>query len=195
MAVIISMLLFSFSMSASPGPVNLITLSSGVNHGFRQTMPFVIGATIGFTLLLIAIGLGLSSITNLFPSLLTVFQYLGSGFIAYMGVSILLTQGQLNLEKRTHPSFLQGALLQWLNPKAWVACLAGISAFNANHSFEQLILFSSIYFVVCYFSISLWAFLGQKIQHYLSEPRYYMLFNRLMGLALIGVACRLAIFS
>jgi len=195
MALFLSMLLFSFSMSATPGPVNLITLSSGVNFGFKQTIPFVSGATIGFVLLLVAIGLGLGSVTNQFPILLNVFKYAGSAFVAYMGWSILRAKGKLNPNSESKPTFLQGALLQWLNPKAWIACLAGISAFNTSSSLQQLYLFACIYFVVCYFSIALWAFSGQKIQHLLAQPSYYRTFNQLMGSMLIGVAAWLAFFQ
>jgi threonine/homoserine/homoserine lactone efflux protein len=194
-SVVISMLLYSFSMSASPGPVNLITLSSGVNNGFRQTMPFVSGATIGFVVLLLGIGLGLSTITDLYPNLLNTFKYLGSGFVAYMGLSLFRSGAMLGAGKQSQPTFMQGALLQWLNPKAWVACLAGVSAFNASESLQQLILFSGIYFMICYLSIALWAFSGHQIQGLLKRPSFYQMFNRLMGSILILVACWLLIFD
>jgi threonine/homoserine/homoserine lactone efflux protein len=64
MSVIFAMCLFSLSMSISPGPVNLITLSTGVNHGFKNAMPFVSGATLGFTLLLLMVGLGLGGLAS-----------------------------------------------------------------------------------------------------------------------------------
>jgi threonine/homoserine/homoserine lactone efflux protein len=51
-----AMLMFSLTMSISPGPVNMVIISS--SHGFRKTLPFVSGATIGFTLLLILVGFG-----------------------------------------------------------------------------------------------------------------------------------------
>ena len=52
MTLIFAMCSFALSMSISPGPVNLVTLSSGINHGFLRTLPFVAGASIGFSLLL-----------------------------------------------------------------------------------------------------------------------------------------------
>ena len=195
MSLILAMILFSLSMSVTPGPVNIITLSSGVNFGFRKTMPFVSGATLGFVLLLLAIGAGLSSVANQFPSFLIGLKYLGSGYVAYMGVGMIKSRHQLTSEKGTQPSFLQGALLQWLNPKAWIACIAGVSAFNLGHSFEELSMFASIYLVVCYFSISLWALSGQKIQRIVETPTINNLFNRLMGGFLIGIAGWLVLFQ
>ena len=57
MSLILAMFMFALTMSISPGPVNMVIISSGANHGFRKTLPFISGATTGFTLLLILVGL------------------------------------------------------------------------------------------------------------------------------------------
>ncbi len=189
MALIVAMFGFSLAMSISPGPVNILTVSSGANHGFARTMPFVSGATIGFTLLLLAIGLGMSELVASFPALLDVMVYLGGAFVAYMGLQMLdSTTSGITLSKQRAPGFTQGFLLQWLNPKAWSACIAGVSAFSAKGLSESLLLFISIYFVVCYCSIGFWAFAGQRISGWLNQPSYQRLFNMVMGSSLIGIA-------
>lgn len=193
MSLILSMILFSLSMSITPGPVNFITLSSGVNYGFRNTMPFVSGATIGFILLLLSIGLSLSMVSSMLPSLLKILQYSGSAFIAYMGYSMIQTKGKLKSAKTQQPTFIQGFLLQWLNPKAWMASIAGISAFNVANSFHQLILFVIIYFIICYICIALWALAGDKIKDWLNNDKNMNIFNRLMGASLIIIAAFLLI--
>ncbi|MBL4773035.1 MAG: LysE family translocator [Alcanivoracaceae bacterium] len=193
MSLILSMILFSLSMSITPGPVNFITLSSGVNYGFRNTMPFVSGATIGFILLLLGVGLSLSMVSSMLPSLLKILQYSGSAFIAYMGYSMIQTKVKLKSSKTLQPTFIQGFLLQWLNPKAWMACIAGISAFNLANSFHQLILFVIIYFIICYICIALWALAGDKIKDWLNNDKNMNIFNRLMGASLIIIAVFLLI--
>ena len=55
MSLIIAMCLFAVSMSISPGPVNLVTFSSGLNYGFVPTLPFVAGAALGFAVLLVVV--------------------------------------------------------------------------------------------------------------------------------------------
>lgn len=192
MSMLFAMFLFSLSMSATPGPVNLITLSSGVNYGFKNTLPFVSGATIGFVLLLLSIGLGLNLFTETYPELLAVFKYLGSLFIAYLALSLILADGNLVIEKGKQPSFTQGFILQWLNPKAWMACIAGVAAFNPQNSPSTLFVFVSIYFLVCYCCIALWAFTGERISHYLTEQENLLIFNRIMGGVLLSVAFYLA---
>ncbi|MBV1908991.1 MAG: LysE family translocator [Kangiellaceae bacterium] len=192
MTLIFTMILFSLTMSATPGPVNLITLASGVNHGFRKTLPFVSGATIGFVLLLAAIGLGLSLVAEDYPQLLMSLRYIGSGFIAFMAFSIIRARGKLKVEKGNRPTFVQGVFLQWLNPKAWMACIAGVTAFNSENTVSILLLFITIYFLVCYVCIALWALAGDKISRWLVEKIHYERFNLIMGSVLMLVAVYLA---
>jgi len=192
MALILAMCAFSLSMSITPGPVNIICLSSGVNHGFKKTLPFVSGATIGFVLLLITIGSGLSSLADPDSIFLTLLHYLGSGFIAFIGVKIIADQDRVETNKKQQsiPTFVDGALLQWLNPKAWLACVAGTVAFGVNEANNQLWLFVGIYFVICYLSIACWAIVGEHIKNWLKTPKNMRLFNFIMG----GLLCFIAVY-
>lgn len=188
MSVILAMCLFSLSMSISPGPVNLITLTTGVNHGVRKAMPFVSGATLGFTLLLIFVGLGVGQLAAENTELMQLLGYIGTGFICYMGFKIATAKPELNVTEVQRPSFVQGFLLQWLNPKAWFACLAGVSAFNLSGQYSALFMFTGLYFMICYASISSWAVLGSRISGLLADKSNLTIFNRVMGGTLIAVA-------
>lgn len=188
MSVIFAMCLYSLSMSITPGPVNLITLTTGINHGFKNALPFVSGASSGFALLLYCIGLGFNQIFNEYSFLIEVFGLLGSIFIGYIGYKIAVSTPKIQMGKNEYPTFVHGVALQWLNPKAWIASIAGISAFNLAGSNNQLITFVSIYFTICYLSISIWAFIGAKFSALLSKPKHLRIFNIIMGVSLIGVS-------
>ena len=189
MTLIIAMCIFSLSMSITPGPVNLVCLSSGVTYGFNKTLPFIRGATIGFIILLTATGLGLSKVANETSEFLVILRNFGSTFIVYMGLKVLFSNSNLSLTTRSQmPTFKQGILLQWLNPKAWMACLAGTSAFNIANSPQKLTLFICIYFAICYLSIALWALMGAKISRWIAQPKYMKIFNATMAASLLTVA-------
>jgi len=188
MVIFIAMCLFALSMSLSPGPVNLISLSSGLNFGVKKSLPFVSGASIGFTLLLLCVGLGVGTVVVNTPIFLDVLCIIGSSFIGYMGVKLASSKAELVFTEKKLPSFNQGFVLQWLNPKAWIACVAGVSAFNLINDFGQLLVFVSLYFVICFICIACWAVAGQKVSQYLTMPRYIRVFNLLMGGLLIAVA-------
>jgi threonine/homoserine/homoserine lactone efflux protein len=190
MSTIIAMGLFSLSMSISPGPVNLIALSSGIRLGFMRSMMYVSGATIGFTLLLFAVGLGVGALATASPLFMNTLTFVGSGYIAYMGYKILKSTEPLKRSENTSSSFIHGFVLQWLNPKAWIACVSGVAAFDASY-IDRLLLFVLIYFLICYASIASWAFAGDRIGDYLGHGKYLRIFNITLGGLLILVAAYL----
>ena len=187
MSLIIAMSLFAFSMSVSPGPVNLVTFSSGLNYGFLPSLPFVAGAALGFTLLLVVVGLGLGEIVALSPVLMQVLAYAGTAFICYMGYKIATAHPELPGSPESQPHFFQGAALQWLNPKAWIASLSGVSAFEATLG-NGLFIFAGLYSVICFLSIGAWALAGASVSELLREKSKLLWCNRVMGGLLIIVA-------
>lgn len=187
-SLLFAMFAFSLAMSISPGPVNMIILSSGVNYGVKRTIPYISGATIGFTLLLLFIGLGFFQFIKAYPSFLTYLAFAGSAYIIYMGYKIALAKPDIEVKKTNIPKFYQGFLLQWINPKAWIACVSGVSIFSSTDSYDQFLIFSGIYFIVCYVSLGLWAVLGDKVSLLLNSHIRLRLFNIVMGLLLIVTA-------
>ena len=195
MSITTLLAIFSFSivMSISPGPVNIIIVTSGINHGFKKTFSFILGATIGFTLLLFLLAIGLKSILDLYADFLFYVEIIGSSFIVYMGYKIATSLGEISIENKQNkiPTFYNGFLLQWLNPKAWIACISGVSMFVNND--KTLFIFVLIYFVVCYLCLSFWGILGQKIAMFLSTNIRLRIFNMIMGSILIFSALLLIV--
>jgi threonine/homoserine/homoserine lactone efflux protein len=189
MSLVIAMISFSLVMSISPGPVNMLIVSSGANHGIRKTFSFVSGATIGFTLLLLFIGMGFYKIIDLHPYFLKYLAVLGSLFIIYMGYLLASSKSELDIKKEKLPTFIQGFILQWLNPKAWIACVAGVSLFSVPNDNAVFLTFLFIYFVVCYLALFSWSVLGDQVTLFLNSELRLKVFNRLMGGLLIVTAC------
>jgi threonine/homoserine/homoserine lactone efflux protein len=189
MSLLIAMISFSLAMSISPGPVNMVIVSSGASYGIRNTFSFVSGATIGFTLLLLFIGLGFYKIIDLYPVFLKYLAVAGSLFIIYMGYLLASSKPELDIKKEKLPTFLQGFLLQWLNPKAWIACVAGVSLFFVPNDNSVFLTFSFVYFVVCYLALFSWSVLGDKVTLLLNSEFRLRAFNILMGGLLIVTAC------
>lgn len=188
MSTIIAMCLFALTMSISPGPVNLISLSASSQYGFRKTLPFVSGATIGFIVLLTSLGLGLSNFVIQEPLFYKILKYLGVAFIAYMGYKTISATAEIELKDEKLPRFIHGFLTNLLNPKAWIACLSGISAFNLGNSTHMLFIFIALYFFICYPSVASWAFLGSRMHIFLKLKKNLILFNKVMGGLLISTA-------
>lgn len=190
MSLIVPMCLFAFSMSVSPGPVNMVTFAQGLNYGFTRSLPFVAGAAIGFTLLLVVVGMGLGELIALNALVIKIMTIAGTAFICYMGYKIATAHPELPETSVDKPGFLHGAALQWLNPKAWIASMSGVTAFEATPG-NGLFLFAGIYLVICFCSVAVWAFAGARISHLLREQAYLLWCNRIMGGLLILVAAYL----
>lgn len=185
MPVLLSMAAFALAASISPGPVNIVALGSGASHGFMASLRHVSGATIGFTVLLLLTGLGLSELLAGWPAASRLLQWGGIGFLLYLVWKLASDNGELG-QSQQRPSFRHGAIMQWLNPKAWLAALAGIGAYASNGDSSLICQFAAIYFVICYLSIACWAYAGARLQHLLRHPARMRLFNRLLALLLAG---------
>ncbi|EPM47345.1 LysE family translocator [Pseudomonas syringae] len=194
MSLLISMAAFALASSITPGPVNIVALSAGARYGFWPGMRHVLGATLGFTLLLLLIGFGLHETLQQWPFLTRIIQWAGVAFLLYMAFRLGTDSGRLSVsEQGSGPSMLQGAVMQWLNPKAWLASIAGMGVFVANGEALLIWQFAAIYCVVCYLSLGCWAFAGSFLSHYLRSAAGVRVFNRVMALLLVGCALYLVI--
>lgn len=192
MTLYLSMAAFALASSITPGPVNIVALSCGAQFGFTTSLRHVTGATLGFTLLLVLVGLGLHEVLAWWPWLTTAILWAGIVFLLYMAYQLAVDNGRLSQDaQRQAPSFWYGALLQWLNPKAWLASVASMGAFVGDGEMRLLWLFAGLYFVICYLSIACWAYAGAMLSGLLQRAHNLRRFNRLMALLLAFSACYL----
>jgi threonine/homoserine/homoserine lactone efflux protein len=106
-----------------------------------------------------------------------------------MGYLLASSKSELDIKKEKLPTFIQGFILQWLNPKAWIACVAGVSLFSVPNDNAVFLTFLFIYFVVCYLALFSWSVLGDQVTLFLNSELRLKVFNRLMGGLLIVTAC------
>ncbi|SFU74617.1 LysE family translocator [Pseudoduganella namucuonensis] len=189
MSILISMAAFALASSISPGPVNIVALGIGARHGFRASMRHVTGATVGFTVLLLLTGLGLHELLARAPALTRAIQLAGVAFLLWMAWKLARDDGSLHPDAHGKgPSLLVGAAMQWLNPKAWVASVAGMGAFAANGDALRVWQFAVLYFAICYLSIACWAYAGTFLRGRLGDPSRMRRLNRTMAFLLAASA-------
>lgn len=188
MSLSLSMAAFALAASISPGPVNIVALGSGARHGLRSSLAHAAGATLGFCLLLGLVGLGVHELLQRWPLLGHLLHGGGVVFLMYMAWKLARDTGELDATQ-THraPSAWQGAAMQWLSPKAWLAAIAGVGAYTGA---EQQLLWSFIwiYGPICFVCIASWAWAGSVIRQYLSNARHMRLFNRCLAALLMASA-------
>ena len=193
MSLSLSMAAFALAASISPGPVNIVALGSGARHGLRASLAHVAGATLGFCLLLVLVGLGVHQLLLRWPLLGLLLHWGGVAFLLYMAWKLASDDGSLgNAHPSSAPSAWHGAVMQWLNPKAWLAAVAGVGAYTGGEQ-HLLWLFAWIYGPICFISVACWAWAGSVIRRYLGNPRHMRLLNRGLAVLLIASAVYLII--
>lgn len=180
--------LYALVCSASPGPVNIVAVSSGMSFGVRRTLPQISGAALGFSLLMFAVGMGLGQLLRAAPWLLSALKIGGSLFLCYLAYKLFLASGDAaDVSLGQPPSFWDGALAQWLNPKAWVVSAAGVSTYTVPGAAYQasVVGMTLLFLLMCFGSTGAWAWLGASAKNLLSSAALVRRFNRAMALLLL----------
>ena len=195
-ALLIAMLTFAGVGAVTPGPVNLIAAYTGVQGGFRLAIPYVLGATISYCVVVLLAGLGIGQIFEWYPPLGHILSYLCAAYLLYLSYQIAtspIVSFADSPNTKVLASWQKGALTQWLNPKAWLVAMAGVSLFVTPYVPYgwYLMLFVSVSFVMCFLGISVWTVLGQTLKEFLTQARYQRWFNRMMALLLASTTLTL----
>ncbi|OZI20384.1 hypothetical protein CAL26_23035 [Bordetella genomosp. 9] len=179
--------LFSLVSSITPGPNNIMLASSGLNFGFRRTLPHMFGVNIGFTLMILLVGAGLGAVFHSSPLLYTVLKYGGAAYLLYLAWKIA-TAGEIREgDRRARPfTFLQAAAFQWINPKAWVM-VVGLAATYIPEAgfFMNLVVATIVCGIVNLPAIGVWVTFGTALRRVLHKPGAVRAFN--LGMAVLLV--------
>jgi threonine/homoserine/homoserine lactone efflux protein len=182
-----SMSLFALAASLFPGPVNLVSLSGSARYGLKTGLLFITGATLGFILLFLIIGFGLHYFIDALPSVTRILQWLGISFLLYLSYQLFMDNGELDThDNRRAPSFMTGAIMQWLNPKAWLASVSGIATYIPNATVDQVLIFAGLYLPICWLSLGVWVGIGILLGQYFQSPAKMRIMNKTLALLLAG---------
>ncbi|MBV0931889.1 LysE family translocator [Marinobacterium weihaiense] len=185
LALVVPVMIFTLSMTATPGPNNMMLTASGANFGFRRTLPHIIGVTLGCVGLMAAVALGLGGIFKTWPVLQNVLKVVGSLYLLWLAWKIATAAPpSLEAEQASHPlSVLQAAAFQFANPKAWIMAISGVASFTlAGDGFlASALMLIGLMALVTVPAISLWAGFGVAVGRLLKTARHWRLFNLSMG--------------
>lgn len=185
--IFLALLAFAFVASATPGPNNLMLLSSGVTFGFRRTIPHMLGIGIGFVLLLLAVGAGLGALLAAVPALHLALKIAGGLYLCYLAYRIATSGAPDAEDSDAKPLGFWGAVaFQWVNPKGWVMAVTAMAAYTdpGNYWLTMLIV-AGAFGLVNLPSVSIWAGLGVMLRNWLSDPVRLRVFNITMAVLLV----------
>jgi threonine/homoserine/homoserine lactone efflux protein len=184
----IAFVVFATVMYFTPGPNNVMLLSSGLTYGFRRTLPHIAGITIGVAFMLAAVGLGLGTIFIVYPVLQTILKYAGVAYLIYLAAAIALsgpvTPGQDN--RRGPMTFWGAAMFQWINVKGWVMVIGTITAYAGIASFPwNIVIQVTLSLLLGAVACSAWALFGSALRPILTSSMAVRAFNVVMAALLL----------
>ncbi len=183
--LLLPLILFSFSMCATPGPNNMMLTASGANFGFRRTIPHLLGIEFGMLFMLLACAFGLGVLFETFPLFQKLLKILCLCYLFYLSYKIALSSRGKVTNKEAKPLRLyQAALFQLVNPKAVIMAVSVMTSFTLAGSqyYQSVLLILIVFGLTCILSISLWAGFGTVIGRFLKSDKSFRVFNVAMGL-------------
>ena len=190
-SLLVAFVMFATVMFFTPGPNNIMLLSSGLTYGFRRSIPHIVGITVGFAFMVGAVGLGLGAIFIAYPILQTILKYAGVAYLIYLAAHIAMSEPPKAGEEeggRGRPmTFWGAAMFQWVNAKGWVMVIGTITAYAAIAAFPfNIAIQVGISLILGILSCTAWALFGTALRPVLTSPRAVRAFNIVMALLLLA---------
>tara|TARA_B100000809_G_scaffold245607_1_gene272731 strand:+ start:277 stop:867 length:591 start_codon:yes stop_codon:yes gene_type:complete len=185
---ILSLSLFMFVTSCSPGPNNVVASHSGFNHGIKKSIPLMLGVIFGFTTMLAVVNFGLINIFNIYPIIQKTLIGTGTIFLIYLSYKISFSKSSNKKENLKPVNFIETFLYQFLNPKGVIVAIIAVSTYIEsgvnfmNYSFWML----GVAFLFAIISIIFWTFLGKFMRKFATNEKFIKWFNYVMSTLLLS---------
>jgi len=184
---LISLSLFMFATSCSPGPNNIVASYSGFNFGVLKTIPHMLGVIFGFTTLVTLTNFGLINIFQKFPIIQEILKYAGSIFLIYLAYKISFSKTSSDNIARNPVKFIETFFFQFINPKSVMVSVIMVSTYV--HNGKNFLIYSfwviGVAFIFAVISITFWALLGRFLRRFASNEKFIKRFNYAMSFLLL----------
>jgi threonine/homoserine/homoserine lactone efflux protein len=191
-ALILTSVPFLAAMGFTPGPNNILVAGSGVNFGFRATVPHILGVTFGYPMMLLLVGVGLAKVFIAVPQVHMILKYICIGYLLFLAWKVAFAAAPSGENRRASKplSFMQAVAFQWVNGKGWVVALSAVTTYTVVESslMLQVIALALIAVLVTVAATSCWTLFGAMLRRYLHTERRRKWFNYSMaGLLVLSI--------
>jgi threonine/homoserine/homoserine lactone efflux protein len=186
---LLAVLGFAMTMSITPGPNNIMLTASAANFGITRTVPHLLGISVGFPAMLVALGLGPGQLLIAYPGFHLALKIAGALYLVFLAWKIASASGIGEGKATGRPlTFLQAALFQWLNPKAWVIAVGALTAYTTvgGAVVAETLIISAIFVPVCVVACAVWVMGGVALRRFLQSPAALRTFNIAMAVLLLA---------
>ena len=166
-------------------------MSNAARLGFRKSVSFNFGITMGFLIVMTVCTLFSSTLYSALPKVKFYMQLLGAAYMLYLAWKVWKTSSDLEVESRKESSFLSGMVLQFLNPKIYIYAITAMSLYilPLYHSVVALIVFVLILTIIGASGSYVWALFGSAFCRFFTKHTKGV--NLVMALLLVYCAVSL----
>ena len=178
---------FAFVTSVTQGPNNLMLMASGANFGFGRTIPHMLGVGLGFTFMVAVVGIGLMQVFEAVPGSQAALRVVSVAYLLYLAWKIANAAPPEAGGATGRPlTFLQAALFQWANPKAWAMALTAITLYAPSRELGAVLVVAAVFGAINLPSVGCWTLMGRAIRRWLTSHGRLRFFNRTMAVLLVA---------
>jgi threonine/homoserine/homoserine lactone efflux protein len=183
---------------AIPGPGNLALITSTGKGGIRGGLGATLGVIAGDQVLMWAAVAGVAALLIAYPTAFHAVQWLGAGYLAWLGAKMLLAKPGAKpiLQIEPHHYFRQAALITLLNPKAIVFYMAFFPLFVDPAQHQGFATFAVMAATIASLTF-LYGLIVVLLTHYLASrlranPVIGRVLEKVAGLFLLGFGIKLS---
>lgn len=190
-SMIISIATFTLATHITPGPTNIVLLSSVLNFGYKKSLPFMLANIITYPIMMILTGLGFGILLKQYPLAMDILKIAGLLYLTWMAWKIFKDTStyEENSDSRNEPfTFTQSLIYPWLNPKAWIIYTSAISVFvtSEDNSFTQISIIVLFIFISMIITVYAWAFGGILLKRFMKNEKFIRRTNQSMAVLLLA---------
>ncbi len=181
-------MLFAFVASITPGPTNILILSSSQRFGVMATLPAVVSACVAASLIVLISGAGAGEALRQYPLVRTGMSWAGALWLSWMSWQLFCAPATALEGEAQRPFTVRAAaMLQLINPKTWMMALAVVSLFapNGAHPLREIAVMALLFLIISLLCLTVWAFCGRGVNKIFRTPASLVWFQRAMALCLL----------
>ncbi len=196
--LLLSLTGFAFISAITPGPNNLLLMSSTALFGWQRSLPHLGGVLLGFAILMTSAVFGLGSVVAKWPWLVTAVRILGAAWLAWMSLRYFLAsvRGPAAVQDSSPTAisrpfrFHEGVLFQWVNPKALILVISAAAAYIAitDSIVQRAMIIVGVFFIAGVVACPIWMMAGDALSRYMSSGKSATYVNLGMGTLILLTA-------
>lgn len=189
MQTLSGLVLFVLAATISPGGATTLATASGMNFGYRGSLPLIAGISLGLAGMAAAASAGIEGIFVAVPAIQTAVKVAGTAYLLWLALQLSRTGAPKTTGSGAKPaSIAGGAWLVLYNPKGWAMTTGAAASFSSigDGPVEVAVILGVAFGCFASISLSVWCLGGRLLRRVLTRDRHWRALNIVLALLLVA---------